>query len=143
MLNIQVYVADVLIEAALQPGEGLASSEKVLVGLKEHDEGQSAGHQVLGEHAVTIFTVLALLVLGYGLLLRRFTLSSRIIVSEHSDVPHIHLFLQVAKYKSPGVDEPPVASLVLDEISNELLELHLQLLEQVPSDIVNVNQSLF
>ena len=63
MFDIKVYVADVLIEASLQPGEGLASSEKVLVGLKEHDEGESAGHQVLGEHSVTIFAVLALLVL--------------------------------------------------------------------------------
>lgn len=63
MFDVKVYVADVLIKASLQPWEGLASGEEVFVGLKEHDKGESVGHQVLREHSVTVLTMLTLLVL--------------------------------------------------------------------------------
>lgn len=64
-------------------------------------------------------------------------------VTKHSYWLYVDLFRWIVQHESSDIDEPPVATLILYEVSCKLLEAHLDLSQQVPSDVVYVHDGLF
>ena len=121
MLDVEVDGVEVEAVASFEPAEGLSQPDEVLVALQDHHEGELVGHQVLSHHPVA---VLALPALGVGLQL--FFLHSLVdLVVVHSDGLDVDLGL-LLQDEGLGVDVPPVASLVLDEVAHKLYKVDLE-----------------
>lgn len=104
-----------------EPGEGLAEADEVLVALQDHHEGQFVGHQVLGNDLVA---VPALPALGVALQLLLLCVLLRHVVV-HCD--QLHVYLDVLQdYEGPRVQVPPIPTLILHEVADQLGEGDLQ-----------------
>lgn len=99
-------------------------------------------HEVLREHLIAVSAVLALLVLVHRLF-GGFAGGGRLVLPEHRNGFDIDLFGGVAEHEAPGIDVPPVATLVFNKVSNKLVEVDLQLSQQVSPDVFDVADRLF
>lgn len=99
-------------------------------------------HQMIWIHSVTILAVPALLIVVDSFS-RTLRFCRWLPVAKHRYRLYVDLLGWTVQHESSDIDKPPVATLVLDEVCCKFLEVDLDLPQQIPSDVVDVYDSLF
>ena len=109
--------------APIEPGEGLAQPDQMLIALQNHHKGQFMGHEMFSYNFVAIFAFSAS---GVSLQLLFLYIIVDSVTVMNSNRFHIYFFV-LGQDESSSINVPPISSLIFNEITDKLSEGYLQI----------------